>query len=166
MKLFSKSRKTLCFLSVEMVLVCLFPLAAKALSPMVQFQDLVAGSGEAGFEDGSFYSARFNGPPGLAGSDYCSFLYVADQQNNRIRVVRMDDKNKVETLAGTGEAGMKDGPATQAAFNQPTALAYLPDDTLAVIDRGNLLIRLIDLKTKMVSTLAGGGQAGSAEGSP
>jgi hypothetical protein len=159
-------RKFFSFHVPGMVLAFFVPLAGYALSPMVQFQDLVAGSGEAGFEEGPFYSARFNAPAGLAVNTDGSVLYLADQQNNRIRAIKLDDKNTVETLAGTGEAGAKDGPVSLATFNQPTALAYLPDDTLVVLDRGNLLLRLVDLKANTVSTLAGGGQAGLADGNP
>jgi|SRR5580692_3719456 sugar lactone lactonase YvrE len=101
----------LCFLSVA------FSPAVYALSPIVQYQSLVAGEGEKGFLDGSFYSAQFNRPLGLALSTDGSILYVADQQNNRIRAVLLDQKNTVETLAGTGEGGNKDGPLSIATFN-------------------------------------------------
>ncbi len=125
-----------------------------ALSPMVQFQDLVAGEGDAGFEDGAFYSARFNLPSGLCLNEDGSVLYVADSSNNRIRAIFLDKKNEVETLAGTGKTGRIDGPLSIASFNHPTALAALPDAKIAVNDLGNNLIRLIDLKNETVSTLA------------
>ena len=137
---------------------------ARALSPMVEFQDLVAGQGEGGYEDGPFYSAQFNHPLGLAISPDGLVLYVADDLNNRVREILLDQKNQVETLAGTGEAGKADGPLTTATFNRPQALAALPDGRIVVSDSGNGLLRVIDPRSKSVSTLAGGGLAGATEG--
>src|SRR5258708_1440279 len=110
----------------------LAPTVGFALSPIVQFQDLVAGEGESGFEDGPFYSAQFSGPMGLALNSNATILYVADQNNNRIRAINLDEKNGVSTLAGTGKGGREDGPLTLATFNQPAGLALLPNDQIAV----------------------------------
>jgi hypothetical protein len=134
------------------------------LSPIIQLQDLVAGNGQSGFDDGPFYAAHFNHPYGLCLNPDSSVLYVADQQNNRVRTVLLDQANRVGTLVGTGAAGRIDGPLTVATFNQPQALAFLPDDRIAVSDNGNALLRLIDLKARVVSTLAGGGPGGQPEG--
>ena len=130
--------------------------AGWALSPMTQYQDLVAGEGEPGFEDGPFYSAQFNRPLGLALNDDGSVLYVADQQNNRVRAVLLDQQNTVETAAGTQTAGSKDGPLSIGTLNRPTDLAALPDGTVAVADQDGALIRLIDPKAKTLSTLCEG----------
>ncbi len=142
----------------------LIPAGARALTPVVQYQDLVAGEGAPGFEDGDFYSARFNYPMGLALNTDGSILYVADFLNNRIRAVLLDKKNEVETIAGTGEMGKKDGPVSLATFYQPASLAWLTGDGIAVSDQGNRLIRMIDLKTMNVSTIAGGGLTGKQDG--
>jgi DNA-binding beta-propeller fold protein YncE len=115
----------------------------------------VAGEGEKGFRDGSFTSALFDGPSGLALNGDGTLLFVADRRNNRIRVVHLNDNNRVTTLAGLGEAGYRDGTLGQALFDDPTALAFLPGDRLVVNDGGNSLLRLIDLKAKTVVTLAG-----------
>ena len=48
----------------------------------------LAGSGEAGFQDGKGDVARFNGPSGIAVSD--SIIYVSDYFNNRIRKITME----------------------------------------------------------------------------
>lgn len=123
------------------------------LSPIVQFHDLVAGSGEPGYEDGPFYSARLDRPTGLALSQDGTVLYVADQGDHRIRAVALTHRNRVTTLTGNGKPGHQDGPLNQATFQGPTALAILPGDKLAVNDEGNHSIRWIDLKAGTVSTL-------------
>ena len=133
----------------------LTPLSASALRPMVHYHDLVAGEGDRGWGDGEFYSARFNGPQGLALSGDGLKLYVADAGNNSIRVVRLDQENKVETLAGDGKPGYSDGPLQKAEFNNPTALLWLPENRLVVWESNNACLRLIDMDKGAVSTLAG-----------
>jgi sugar lactone lactonase YvrE len=120
---------------------------------MDYYNSLVAGGGDAGYEDGPFYQARFDHPSGLAFDDTGDRLFVADQGNHRIRVIHLNDNNRVETLAGSGSIGRTDGPLLQAAFDAPTALAWIPPDHLAVYDQGDGALRLIDLKTKTVTTL-------------
>lgn len=137
--------------------VLLPPSTGHALSPMIQYHDLVAGTGESGFKDGPFYSAQFNQPIGLALNADDSVLYVADQKNNLIRAVLLKEKNQVITVAGSMNVGRQDGPLTLSSFNQPKNLAFLPHDRIAVNDEGNHLIRLIDLNQGTVSTVAGGG---------
>jgi len=51
----------------------------------------------------------------------------------------------VSTIAGTGEAGFQDGPATQATFFEPTGVAVDDDGRVYVADRRNGSIREIDL---------------------
>ena len=80
---------------------------------------------------------------------------------NRIRVVYLNENNRVETLAGTGVAGMKNGNFSEAQFNRPVALAYLTGNKLAIVDSRNYMFRLLDLKAQTVSTLAGTGTRGT-----
>ncbi len=150
-----------CFL----ILLCVSPNYLWAVKPMSSYSiDLVAGSGEVGFEDGSFTRARFKSPMGLAISPDSTKLYVADSGNNRIRIVHLDADNAVDTLSGQDKPGKQNGTLAQAQFNQPKNVVYLPGDRLAVNDFGNQLIRLIDLKSGVVSTLAGLSSATQVEG--
>src|SRR5262245_11734379 len=87
-----------------------------AYRPTRQFVNLVAGNGDQGFRDGHHAEAVFAVPLGLALDENETRLFVADSLNNRIRVVRLDQDNRVETLAGTGAAGDQDGPAASATF--------------------------------------------------
>ncbi len=123
------------------------------ITPMDYYNSLVAGGNDAGFKDGAFYEARFRQPAGLAIDGTGTKLYVADSNNHRIRLVYLNENNRVETFAGTGLMGKADGPLAQASFNTPTFLTFLPGDRLAVNDEGNGLIRIIDLKSQRVTTL-------------
>jgi len=127
-----------------------------AITPMEYYNSLVAGGDDGGFRDGAFALARFQNPSGLAFDESGNQLYVADSGNHRIRVVHLDQNNEVETLAGTGTAGETNGPLSTATFNYPNRIAALPEDRLAVYDAGSNVLRLIDLKTKSVSTIVRG----------
>ncbi|WP_313347950.1 NHL repeat-containing protein [Stenotrophomonas sp.] len=121
---------------------------------------LLAGDGVGGWRDGPGAQARFADPYGLA-VDGQGVLYVADAgDNNRIRRVYPD--GRVDTLAGQGE-GWRDGPALQAQFNTPSAIAIDAAGTVFVADTGNHVIRRIGTDGT-VSTIAGDGSAGFADG--
>ncbi len=134
----------------------LWALPLWAVTPMEYYNSLVAGDNEPGFKDGAFDDARFNQPCGLALDEEGKRLFVADKNNNRIRVVYLEENNRVETLTGTGDIKNIDGSLSQAAFNGPCILARLPEDQLAVYESGDHSVRIIDLKNKNVSTLIRG----------
>lgn len=122
----------------------------------------IAGSGTRGFADGPGAAAQFHDPVAVA-VDRAGNLYVADRNNHRMRKISPD--GVVTTLAGTGQAGFADGPAHVARFNVPYGVALDPADrTLYVADYLNHAIRKIDLSSGTVSTLAGNGSAGNADG--
>jgi len=60
----------------------------------------VIGSGEIGLKDGSFETAAFNHPQGMALDG--SVLYVADTENHALRAIDLA-RRTVATIAGTGE---------------------------------------------------------------
>lgn len=120
----------------------------------------LAGNTE-GFADGAGVSASFNTPSALAlGPD--GNLYVADTGNNRIR--KVTPEGNVSTVAGEGSAGYVDGPAAQAQFNGPIGLAISPGGDIYVADTYNDVIRMITTEGQ-VTTVAGGGTPGYADGS-
>jgi outer membrane protein assembly factor BamB len=82
-------------------------------------------------------------------------IFIADSNHNRIVIT---DKNGVtEAVAGSGEAGLKDGAFDEATFRNPHGMA-LDGDTLYVADTENHAIRALDLKAGTVSTIAGNGK--------
>lgn len=116
--------------------------------------------GAEGFADGKGAEARFSGPNALTlGPD--GALYVADSGNARIR--RVGPKGVVTTLAGDGTRGVLGGPAAEARFVYPTGLAFGPDGALYVVDRWAHMVRKVAPDGR-VSTLAGNGEAGFADG--
>ncbi len=121
-----------------------------------------AGVGAPGFrDDPSRTLAMFADPFGIAiGPE--GTVYVSDAgDNNRIRKFGVD--GRVETFAGNGQEAFADGPGTQAAFNTPSGLAIDASGNLYVADTGNNRIRKITPQG-MVSTIAGDGTAGYADG--
>lgn len=61
-------------------------------------------------------------------------FYVMTPGNNQ--VARIDRDGNVSILAGTGEAGTVDGPASTAQFNSPFHLDISPDGRFLYIDGG------------------------------
>jgi DNA-binding beta-propeller fold protein YncE len=115
----------------------------------------LAGSGSAAFADGTGTDASFHKPGGVAFSPDQTLIAVADSTNNRIRLVFVST-GVVSTLAGSGSPAFADGTGTDASFNEPSGVAFSPDQTmLAVADRENNRIRLVIVSTGVVSTLAG-----------
>lgn len=82
-------------------------------------------------------------------------LFIADSNHNRIVVTDLSGKF-IENI-GSGKAAWADGDFASAAFNRPQGLA-LDGTNLYVADTENQRIRLIDLKTKKVSTIGGTGK--------
>jgi YVTN family beta-propeller protein len=96
--------------------------------------------------------------PGKVVADAASGrLFIADSTHHRIVITDLDGKKIA--VAGTGEPGRTDGPFAKAQFNDPQGMA-VSGDRVYVADRKNNLLRVLDLKTNTVSTLAGTGVQG------
>jgi prepilin-type N-terminal cleavage/methylation domain-containing protein len=121
----------------------------------------LAGSGTAGFADASGTSAQFNYPSGIA-VDTTGNVYVGDSNNGRIRKITAN--GVVTTLAGSGAYGFANGTGTSAQFNSPAGVAIDTAGNVYVADTGNHRIRKIT-SGGVVSTLAGSGTPGFADGS-
>jgi sugar lactone lactonase YvrE len=120
----------------------------------------LAGSGTAGFADGTGAAAQFNTPAEVA-VDSAGVVYVADRMNHRIR--RITPEGLVSTLAGSGTAGFANGTGTAAQFNYPWGITLDSAGNVYVGDTMNHRIRKIT-SAGVVSTLAGSGTAGFADG--
>jgi len=120
----------------------------------------VAGTGSSGSANGTGTSASFNGPSGITTDG--TNLYLADFNNHLIRKIVIST-GAVTTVAGTGSSGSANGTGTSASFNLPYGITT--DGTnLYVVDTSNHLIRKIVISTGAVTTVAGTGSSGSANG--
>ncbi len=97
--------------------------------------------------DGKGGEVRLQHPLGVSG--YNDLVYVADTYNHKIKVVNPAD-NACRTFSGNGHAGYVDGKDPQ--FYEPGGLSFA-NNKLYVADTNNHAIRVIDMKTKEVSTL-------------
>ena len=125
----------------------------------------VVGSGAEGFggDGGDALRARLWRPCGIA-LDSHGNLYIADQQNNRIRKVTFEATPVIETVVGTGLAafGGDGGDPTHAQLAGPPGLAVDPSGVLYIADENNHRIRRVTFGPKtVIQTIAGNGTAGS-----
>jgi len=78
-----------------------------------------AGTGSAGFQNGSALTAQFHRPRDIT-MDAQGNMYVTDLMNSVIR--KITSSGAVSTFAGSGVAGGSDGTGTSAQFNIPTGI--------------------------------------------
>jgi streptogramin lyase len=105
-------------------------------------------------------SSPTNNPYGLAiGPD--GALYVCEIDNER--VVRVDLKSgKVTVVAGNGQKGYSGdgGPATAASLYEPYEVTFDRAGNMFFVEMKNNIVRRVDGKTKIITTVAGTGKAG------
>ena len=127
----------------------------------------VAGNGKAGGAgDGGLATAAQLSRPGGVVADSAGRLYIADNDNNRVR--RVDGAGIITTIAGTGKAGFSGdgGQAIRAQLSEPAAIELDDEGRLYVADLKNHRIRRID-PDGTITTIAGTGGAGvTGDGGP
>ncbi len=131
-----------------------------------QIQEII-GSGEEGWEDGSFSAAQFHHPQGAVLDG--DFIYVADTENHLLR--RADLKNKtVETIAGTGQKmpgrlvhRKKPYKGLNVPLNSPWDLAVL-DGKIYIAMAGAHQIWVYDPNLDSVEQFAGTGAESIKDG--
>lgn len=102
----------------------------------------------------------FVAPVGLT-YDGKGSLYVADSFLNRIKKVELATR-KVTIVAGKGVNQFcgDGGPAKEACLNQPAGVALDAAGNVYIADAGNDRVRKVDIRTGIVTTIAGTGQRG------
>ena len=123
----------------------------------------LGGKKEKGFagDGGAVGGAVFNGMHNVAVTP-AGDVFIADTWNNRVRKVAADT-GAVSTIAGTGKKAFAGdgGPAAEAAFAGVFCVALSPAaDKLYVTDLENKRVRMIDLKSMVITTVAGNGKGG------
>lgn len=95
-------------------------------------------------------------------------LYFCEVDTGLVR--RMDlERRTITTIAGTGEKGYSGdgGPGTSARLSAPHELRFDREGHLYVVERDSHVVRRIDGKTGIITTVAGTGAAGfSGDGGP
>ncbi|MDH5753417.1 MAG: IPT/TIG domain-containing protein, partial [Deltaproteobacteria bacterium] len=119
-----------------------------------------AGSGSFDTINAVGTAAAFKGPQGIT-SDGTN-LYVVDSAGNTIRRIELATAT-VTTLAGSGAFGSQDGTGTLASFYRPHGIVAA-NGYLFVADTSSHKIRKVAISTGEVTTLAGSGLSGSADG--
>ena len=102
---------------------------------------------EFGDIDGSGDDVRLQHPLGLFALD--GKVLIADTYNHKIKQLDPAARS-VKTLFGTGKSGQSDGPSP--SLYEPGGLS-VANNKLYVADTNNHAVRVVDLKTKEISTL-------------
>jgi sugar lactone lactonase YvrE len=120
----------------------------------------VAGNGTSGYsgDGGAATDASLAWPSSVA-VDSTGNLYIADQNNNRIR--KVGTNGIITTVAGKGNSGYSGdgGAATNANLYYPSGVALDPIGNLYIADRNNNRIRKVNTNG-IITTAAGKGSAG------
>jgi len=118
----------------------------------------ITGNGP-GYQDGPISTAKYFYPTAVAIDAQRNAIYIADWQNNCIRIIK---NNKTKTFVG-GVAGDKEGWGTKAQLNTPSGIVLDKQGNLFVVDKYNHKIRKVTPEGKM-TTFAGGNDQGYANG--
>ncbi len=118
----------------------------------------IAGNGQGGFygDGGPATAAELNAPSGVV-TDTNGNIYIADETNNRIRIV--DTLGNINTFAGNGGTNYSGdgGPATAAEIDNVTSVGIDPAQNIYIADIDNNVIRKVNT-SGIISTFAGIGK--------
>lgn len=123
----------------------------------------IAGTGERGFDGdgGAAAEAKINNPFGVViGPD--NHIYFCDTGNHVMRKIDRET-GVITTVAGTGGVKGYDGdggPATEAKCFEPYEVRFDKDGHMFFVEMQNHIVRRVDAKTGIISTVAGTGEKG------
>jgi thiol-disulfide isomerase/thioredoxin len=123
-----------------------------------------AGSGHEARTDGARDEAAFAQPSALASDG--KTLFVSDAEANIIRAIDLSPNGEVRTLVGGDlfDFGDKDGRGNDVRLQHPLGLTRW-NDKLLIADTYNHKIKLLDPAARSVTSFAGTGKPGQADGS-
>ena len=133
--------------------------SSQQISTLVGTPTIAGSTGDGAAPTGA--NARLNRPTGVTVNSNGQVLYIADQNNNKIRWV---SNSILDTFAGTGVAGFSDGiSARDALLKTPFGVTLdQPNNLLYIGDLGNSRTRLVagGDKNNIISTVAGSNARG------
>jgi len=121
----------------------------------------LAGYGEPGEKDGPGVSAQFREPRGLV-ADAAGNLYVADTNNDRIRLLKPDGQGGVNVSVFAGPSFYDPGTNDFTWMKKPIGLTVDAAGILYVADSGNH--RILKVVDGHISILAGDGTQNHRDG--
>jgi len=125
----------------------------------------VAGNGsfDYGGDGGPATQASLSEPDGVA-VGFDGSIYIADMGARRVRRVGLD--GIITTFAGNGVTDYSGdgGPATQASFFGPNAVAVSPDGSIYIADMYNYRVRRVGTDGIITSVAGNGNQGYSGDG--
>ena len=110
--------------------------------------------------DGGLATKALLNFPSAVAVDQTGALFIADTLNHRIRRVDPQD-GTIQTVVGTGQTKWSGdgGPGITTTLNEPVALA-IHGMHVYIADQSNNRIRMLNLETQVVTTVAGTGDSG------
>ena len=131
---------------------------------------LIAGTGKVGYsgDGGPATAATFNLPHELRFGPKRGNLFIVDMMNHAVRKIDTTT-GIISTVVGTGKPGYTGdgGPADQAQLKNPHSIQFDANGDLFICDIGNSVIRKVDMKSHVITTIAGTGKPGdSPDGAP
>jgi sugar lactone lactonase YvrE len=114
----------------------------------------VAGTGQAGFSGDGGAATEAKLTAGDVAFDSKGNFYIADSENHRVR--KVDKEGIIHTFAGSGKKGNSGdgGPATKAALNEPSSIAFDGEGNLFILCHRTSVVRKVD-KNGTITTIAG-----------
>jgi sugar lactone lactonase YvrE len=118
---------------------------------------------ESKLESDSTVKSPLRFPGKVLADEASGRLFISDSNHNRIVICKSD--GSVIATIGSGKVGRADGEFVRASFDHPQGLA-LHGNALYIADTENHLIRMADLNSRKVSTIAGTGRQAVLRPSP
>jgi hypothetical protein len=134
----------------------------RRVDPVTNIITTLAGTGTPGYNgDGVATAARLSFAYGVT-VDTAGNVYIADSGNDRIRKIVLST-GIISTVAGTGVAGFggEAGPAVAARIFHPEGITVNGAGDVYFGDAFNLRIRMLNVTTGLLTTVAGSGVPGS-----
>ncbi|KAL0485645.1 NHL repeat-containing protein [Acrasis kona] len=123
----------------------------------------VAGTGVGGYNNDNVdgRTANLQNPRGISLDPINNLLYIADYNNNRIRVLNLNTGN-ISTFAGTGQSTFADDAvATNGKLANPCGVTVdTARNVVYIADLNNHRIRMVNRTSGSISTIAGTGWSG------